>query len=635
MKRKIQTAIASALLVLLAASGTAFSQSADLWPSPVDGLVEYSEIEFEIVDSEKAIWREKTLYHIYHDDQKFRGSRQMETGPYRKFRKLSITLLDMDNNVIRKSTKKDVQEAEFTPGYVLFSDNKYYWIEDMVQAALPYKVLVEIEMEYKSLFLWPGWWPQENIPVLKASYKLIRHSDIAYDVAATGLPETPQIRQSGNQTIHTWQVSNLEPRLSEDFSRPDDFEQIKLRFKANKFSIGGTIGYTNDWGDVARWYNRLAEGRYELPGEAIQRVKRLTEGIADDREKVAVLYRFLQDYTHYVAISLGIGGWQPHSAESVFRNKYGDCKDLSTLMVAMLDVADIQAYPALARTKQNGLVDPDFPASQFNHCITVVPFASDTLFIECTADYMAYNYPGVHLEGTHVLMVTEDGGQLIQVPQSSPAENCWTSKLSGNVTSTGLFKVTGHTTASGVYGDNFRKRLAGEPKDVIEERLADMLGDHVPRLDFESFETRNIEDNYEAPVKVSFSSSIANFATASGQRIFVNPNVLNRLTNAYIPDESVEDRQLPIYLPSTRRNIDSLTVKIPFGYKIEAAPKEQSLETPYGSYRTSYTFVKRELTYVREFELSRTQIDTSEYGGYLAFLKAVSKNDKSQFVFRR
>jgi transglutaminase-like putative cysteine protease len=62
-------------------------------------------------------------------------------------------------------------------------------------------------------------------------------------------------------------------------------------------------------------------------------------------EKVNALYNAVSLHVHYVGLSFGIGRYQPHAAEDVLSNEYGDCKDQQTLLAALLKAEDFDAWP--------------------------------------------------------------------------------------------------------------------------------------------------------------------------------------------------------------------------------------------------------------------------------------------------
>jgi transglutaminase-like putative cysteine protease len=86
------------------------------------------------------------------------------------------------------------------------------------------------------------------------------------------------------------------------------------------------------WGDIGAWYADLARGRRDPSPQLKQKVAELTADAPTLLAKMQALAAFVQDDIRYVAIELGIGGFQPHTAADVLRHEYGDCKDKATLL---------------------------------------------------------------------------------------------------------------------------------------------------------------------------------------------------------------------------------------------------------------------------------------------------------------
>jgi transglutaminase-like putative cysteine protease len=70
----------------------------------------------------------------------------------------------------------------------------------------------------------------------------------------------------------------------------------------------------------------------------------LIAGAPDFYAKVSRITEAIQKNIRYFVVMRGIGGWQANHAADIFRNRYGDCKDKTTLLIAMLRVAGINAY---------------------------------------------------------------------------------------------------------------------------------------------------------------------------------------------------------------------------------------------------------------------------------------------------
>jgi hypothetical protein len=76
----------------------------------------------------------------------------------------------------------------------------------------------------------------------------------------------------------------------------------------------------------------------------------------------------------YIAVEIGIGGYQPHDAEEIVTKRYGDCKDMVTAICALARRADVPVLPVLISTHDNGKPDTTLPSPlQFNHLIAFAP----------------------------------------------------------------------------------------------------------------------------------------------------------------------------------------------------------------------------------------------------------------------
>jgi hypothetical protein len=119
-----------------------------------------------------------------------------------------------------------------------------------------------------------------------------------------------------------------------------------------------------------RYWEQLFAGRLSRGPDVAALATRLTAGAATEEEKLGRIARFLQGDVRYVAIELGIGGYQPHAADEVLKNRYGDCKDKVCLLLSLLNAAGIPGEPALVRTSNDRFLDTALvDLGQFNHMI--------------------------------------------------------------------------------------------------------------------------------------------------------------------------------------------------------------------------------------------------------------------------
>jgi transglutaminase-like putative cysteine protease len=599
------------------------------FPEDVNAIIIEEKNVFEVHSLNKAIFKVRILTQVNNEGGREYGEIKLLDNQNLDIKHIGGKIFNVNGKELKKARKDDIKETSLSGYTTLYSDTRYKYLE-LSWPRYPYIVELTYEIELKSLYWWPSWYPQENVPVLKSSYTIILNNPVAYKTYPIGLEIQPRIREN----VHSWELTDIPPRKRESYMPPESRIQKAILFSAKTFKYGEYVGSYDSWGGYARWYSNLLKGCYELTDEFKNEIHQLVADAKSETEKLRRLYRCLQDNTRYVAIHLGIGGIQPHSAESVCKNKYGDCKDLSTLMIAMTREVGMEAHPALVLTRDEGIVYPGFPSDQFNHVIACVPLDRDSIWIECTADNLALGELTPNTEGCNVLFIKSPGGKMVQTPQSSAEDNQMRSIINSELLSDGTLLFQGSFVSTGNKSISHRTNLIGESPDKQLDWLRNrILGRFTPQVKLESGDFQNLKDHVELPLESNFKGKIYKFGLTSGKRIFFNPALMHREMAKDIPEES--ERKFPIYYSYPFTNIDSLTIKLPSDYEMEAAPQIQDLEMSFGHYRLSYALIDNRLIYERSIQIDNKLIQPEDYEEYLSFIRTAVKMDNSKFVLRR
>ncbi|MEO7766332.1 MAG: DUF3857 domain-containing protein, partial [Ferruginibacter sp.] len=288
---------------------------------------------------------------------------------------------------IKHSKKSDWNDNSAYDGFSLLSDARYKENEFYV-AEYPYTVEYEEEDEVNGIQAFPTWMPQRepSMSVQHSKFTIIAPADYIVRYKQVNFTGVPLITQKGDLKTYTWELKNIVAKKRE-LSAPS-FNEITptVFFAPSKFEVQGYKGDMSSWEAYGAFMYQLIRGRDVLPVEIKKKVHALTDNIATDKEKIFLLYDFLQKNTRYVSIQLGIGGWQPFEASFVAEKKYGDCKALSNYMIALLKEAGIKGkYVEIYGGNHPPPFIEDFSFSQANHVISCVPLDKDTIWLECTS----------------------------------------------------------------------------------------------------------------------------------------------------------------------------------------------------------------------------------------------------------
>src|ERR1051326_6852667 len=252
-------------------------------------------------------------------------------------------------------------------GSELISDVKETLLQ--IPAADPGNVIgYEYDKEEQPLVLQDVWAFQREIPGRELHYSLQLPPGWEYKASWINYSEAKPT-QNGNQW--NWVISDVKGIRKEPEMPP--IEGVAGQMVVSFFPPGGTaVGSFSSWLEMGKWYAGLTAGRRDASPQVSQQVATLTASGQSPLDKMKALADFVQHNVRYVAIVLGIGGWQPHPASEVFTHHYGDCKDKATLLSAMLSQIGIESFYVVINAER-GSVTPQTPASMgFNHMVLAI-----------------------------------------------------------------------------------------------------------------------------------------------------------------------------------------------------------------------------------------------------------------------
>ena len=175
------------------------------------------------------------------------------------------------------------------------------------------------------------------------------------------------------------------------------------------------------WDAMAATYLPLYREKLTQTPEITRLATELTAGAGSDHEKALRLYDWVRKNVRYVAIYAGLETWVPHPADQVLQNRFGDCKDHTVLLDALLRAVGINSYPVLIQSDEASYRLPDMAMPGFfNHMINYLPDLD--LYVDTTSPFAEF---GTLPEGDQGKQVVRFGASplLGQTPASTAAEH--------------------------------------------------------------------------------------------------------------------------------------------------------------------------------------------------------------------
>ena len=150
----------------------------------------------------------------------------------------------------------------------------------------------------------------------------------------------------------------------------------------------------------------------------------------------------------------------------------------------------------------------------------------------------------------------------------------------------------------------------------------------LPQYDVSKFDYSEKSDGIPS-INEKLELNALNYASITGKRIFINPNVITRNTGKFKPEDK---RVYPIVFEYEYRDIDTAELKIPSGYKPEAVPADVKIESKFGKYTASVKVDGEKITYFRRMEKFSGQFPAADYNDLVKFYDQIYKADRTKIV---
>lgn len=551
--------------------------------------------------------------------------------PYSKLisvKSIDGTLYDASGRKIRSLKKSEVRDISDTDENSLADDSRAK-IHDFSFRFYPYTVEYEYTMTLDGIFYLYEWVPvnTRHVAVQQSRMQVYYPQDYELRFKSFNLPAGPEKKVQSKNQFDQWEISNYPAVKYEKFMGAWHEVTPQVMLAPADFEFQGYSGQMRNWNEFGKFIYQLNAGRDVLPDKVRQQVHQLTDGLKDPREKLRVLYEYLQKSTRYISIQLGLGGWQTFDAKYVAGNGYGDCKALTNYLYSMLKEAGIKSYYTLIHAgQQSDDIVYDFPSNQFNHIILCALTGSDTTWVECTSPTLPSGYLGNFTSNRHALLVDEEGGKLVTTPVYHADDNLQVRKIRGTLDKDGRLLANIEAIYRAEQYDYMERMLRITAKDKQLEQLKEML----PLSNFDASEIAYKEVRGKLPeIQESLKLSIADYASHTGKRIFINPNILSRSSQKL---NEKERRLHRIHLRLAYTDIDSVDISLPPGYTIENLPKNQDIQSDFGSYQASFSVKDGTLMYRRKLIRLTGEFPAGQFTRLAEFLNAVYQADRESVV---
>ncbi|MEQ8277547.1 MAG: DUF3857 domain-containing protein [Deltaproteobacteria bacterium] len=394
------------------------------------------------------------------------------------------------------------------------------------------------------------------------------------------------------------------------------------------------------WQDVAARYGALVE-RQILGANVTELVEGIDVEAMPRDEVIRLLVQRLHKRVRYTGIEFGkqaIVPWRP--AETLGRG-YGDCKDKSALLVAMLRAKGIEANVAILKAGYGEDVRPALPGLEaFNHAIVHVP-GERPLWIDATANLTPVGEIPTSVQGRRALVASFDSTELVEVPEHPVSHARYLEERTIKMSEWGTATIVERTTATGAMQDKLRVQYSSAPREGIRSALNKYVTSTYKAVGLTRFAMSEPMD-VATPFELEVEAIGARVASTDARKASVQlrtavlfswiPEELRLAALAEV-DEADRDRQVAAEAILGRKNDLEIfepyvaqiryVVKVPKGFEVREVPQDRRYAMGPAYFDAKYEVGAEEIVATFTVDLAKRRYSADEARAFVTGLYTV------------
>ncbi len=594
-------------------------------------------INIALENDDISITQEFIEEDLYLNDAATMGSKKsLNFSSFFELNSIEASSLNFENGKYRETKVQEFKEKDELD-ISFYDDTKslnfiYPKLQKGSKSKLKYSEKVKNPRFLSSIYF------GDFLPIVNNKVTLIADKDINLsfrEFNTEGMDIAFSKTEKRGNIIYTWEVRNIEEY---EYERGvPSFQKVLPHIIPiiTSYTVDGKIvNLLNDVSDLHKWYVSLVSdiNKTRTDDGLVALVNELTAGKTNDLDKVKAIYYWTQQNIKYIAFEYALGGFIPREANEVFQKKYGDCKDNSSILHKMLEIAGLQGNLTWIGTRKIPYTYSEVPTPAVdNHMILSYTHEGITYFLDATGRYTPLEFPSSFIQGKEALISKGDNRyELLTVPVVDAHLNA---HLETNEIQINGNRIEGksRTILKGYQKIDYFNRLEDENTEAkLTEFYNTWLVKGNNKFLIQTVEEKN-KYHYEDDFIVDYSFTVDDYVKTLGDEIFINMN-LNKDLSDY---KTEKDRKYEMDYDYKQYYSYTNVLNIPDGYELEYVPEPMDVSNEFLSASISYEMGNNKLTYKHDFTLDFLSLTIEEQKKVNDLIKKIEKQYNEIVILKK
>lgn len=303
----------------------------------------------------------------------------------------------------------------------------------------------------------------------------------------------------------------------------------------------------------------------------------ITENLTNDDDKVKAIFYWVKDNIKYIAFENGYEGFIPREASFVCERKFGDCKDMASIITAMAQYANVKnVFISWIGTREIPYSYAELPTPAVdNHMIAIYKKGDQYLFLDATDKETLYGIPTAFIQGKEALYGEGNTYKIIPVPIVPAERNEIFEQVKLKIEKDKLVG-SGKIEFSGYNRSRILLRIGDATNKTRFEMIKSLVLKGNNKFNLKDYTEENIKDR-DKPYLINYNFDLGNYIVKVDKEMYVNLFLDKPLEKVIIEkDRSAQFEFEHLNYINTQYELD-----IPQNCTVQYLPKNFSIDNDY------------------------------------------------------
>jgi Transglutaminase-like superfamily/Domain of Unknown Function with PDB structure (DUF3857) len=476
-----------------------------------------------------------------------------------------------------------------------------------------------------------------GIPGLNVSFTAIvpDNMEIRYIIKndPKGLLKLTTEKKRGN-TYYNWSMQHVKNEDGYGDAPDDRYYQPHVIVHITKYTnSAGQQTFIQSVDDLYRWNASFTKTLNQTEDPTLRAITdSLVKPLQTPLQKAEAIYKWVQNHIRYVAFENGLEGFRPRQAAEVCSKRYGDCKDMSSIITQMLRMAGIEAYYTWIGTRDIPYTYTDVPLPIVdNHMIAVARIDNRWYFIDGTSPSSSIYLPPSSIQHKQALVgISDTKYEILTVPVADPVISSVEDSTFIHFTADGIAGKE-KVLYKGYYAEDVHNALLYRDEKRLKEYVKTRMGKASNKFMLGEYKvTKHEAPSLEARIVADF--EVPGYGKKVGNEYYINLNLEKLFENQLI---DTAKRKVPRQFEYQGQITSHHILDIPAGYEVSYHPKDFEVETTFYKLKVQYKKQTNRIIATQQLTTKILMLEPTQFAEWNAQMPRIQAHYKEQIVLEK